>query len=128
MKQFSWFTFSGNRRRRAERVAGTKSFVFAITALLSLSCPGICAAGPITKIAKLSPRFNSDVIEVEFQDAVTGGCNTSTLAVTNAAAVNANELTAFLLAAFMAGSNIEVLFGGSCDGGSNWIQTIKLVP
>jgi hypothetical protein len=32
----------------------------------------------------------------------------------------------FLLAAFIAGSSVEVFFGGGCNGGLNWIQTIRL--
>ncbi len=88
---------------------------------------GVSMAGPITQIAKLSPRYNSDVIEIEWQSALTGGCNMSTAAVTNASAANSNELVAFLLAAFSADLNVEVIFGGGCDEGANWVQTVRLV-
>jgi hypothetical protein len=102
--------------------------VVSAIALLLLVGSVVSVANPITKIVKLSPRYNSNVIEIEFQDAIVGGCTTSVAAVTNSAAANADELTAFLLAAFMSGSNVEVISGGGCDGGLNWIQTIRLVP
>jgi hypothetical protein len=85
-------------------------------------------ADPVTRIAKLSPRYNSGVIEIHWETALTGGCNTSTFAVTNSGAANADELVAFLLAAYLAGRSVEVVFGGGCDGGANWIQTVRLVP
>jgi hypothetical protein len=84
-------------------------------------------AGPIATIKSLTPRYGSDVIEIEWETSLTGGCTTSPLAVTNATAQNREELTAFLLAAFASGSQVEVFFGGGCDSGSNWIQTIKLL-
>jgi hypothetical protein len=94
--------------------------------LLSLvAVPSI--AGPVTKVASLSPRYNSEVIEIQWTTAVTGGCSTSTAAVTNAGAANAKALTTFLLAALATGADVEVTFGGGCDGSSNWIQTVRLI-
>jgi hypothetical protein len=106
--------------------------LFALTwgivgALASLPA-SLASADPVTRIATLSPRFNSNVVEINWETAITGGCTTSTFAVTNAGAANSDELVAFLLAAFLAGRSVEVVFGGGCDGGSNWIQTIRLVP
>ena len=86
-----------------------------------------CIAGPITRIASISPRYNSDVIEIHWVNSLVGGCNTSDFAVTNAGAANSNELKAFLLVAFSAGFDVEVIFGGGCDGTSNWIQTVRLI-
>jgi hypothetical protein len=99
----------------------------AVGVLLFLASSSL-SAGPVTKIAKLSPRYASDVIEIEWEQALTGPCTTSVAAITNSAAANNNDLTAFLLAAFIASQNVEVIFGGGCDGGSNWIQTVRLVP
>jgi hypothetical protein len=89
--------------------------------------PLTAGAGPITRVTGLLPRYNSDVIEIQWEAPLTGGCTTSATAITNGTAANANELTAFLLTAFSAGHNVEVIFGGGCDGGFNWIQTIRLV-
>jgi hypothetical protein len=97
------------------------------TAFASMLVTSSALAGPITQVTKLSPRYNSDVIEIEWAASVAGGCTMSATAVTNATAANSNELIAFLLSAFATGSEVEVIFGGGCDGGSNWIQTIRLI-
>jgi hypothetical protein len=111
---------------QVERRNAMKRLVALSVCALSVM-PLVAHAGPITTITGLSPRYNSDVLEIRWASALTGGCNTSDSAVTNGTAANANELTAFLLTAFSAGHNVEVIFGGGCDGGSNWIQTVRLV-
>jgi hypothetical protein len=92
-----------------------------------IAAPGV-SAGPVSKIVGLTPKYNSNEVEITWEAPLAGGCTTSTYAVTNAAAINHSALVAFLLAAFSADSRVEVVFGGGCgSAGSNWIQTIKLV-
>jgi hypothetical protein len=81
---------------------------------LLLAATSAATAGPVTQIAKLSPRYNSNVLEIEWASALVGGCNTSTVAITNGAVSNANQLAAFLLAAYTAQLNVEVLSGRRC--------------
>jgi hypothetical protein len=85
-------------------------------------------AEPISKISSFSPRYDASEIEITWETPLTGGCTTSSLAVTNAGAANHQSLIAFLLAAFAANASVEVHFGEGCaTGGINWIQTVKLV-
>lgn len=96
--------------------------------IFSVSIIDVALAGPITKVAALSPRYNTEVLEISWDGVVAGGCVYSDFAVTNPAAANHKALVATLLTAFAAGNNVEVIFGGGCDSGSvNWIQTIKIL-
>jgi hypothetical protein len=110
------------------RNAHSFALIAAVVGVLTSLAANTANADPVTRIAKLSPRYASNVIEIHWETALLGGCTTSTFAVTNAGSANNDELAAFLLGAFFAGRSIEVVFGGGCDGGSNWIQTIRLVP
>jgi hypothetical protein len=102
---------------------GWMSMVLLLAALASSAAWG----GPVTRISALSPRYNSGEIEVSWETPLTGGCTTSNFATTNATAQNHQALIAFLLAAFSSDTSVEVVFGGGCASGANWIQTVKLV-
>jgi hypothetical protein len=72
-------------------------------------------------------KYNTDIMVLEFADSLTGGRASSTIAESNPGAANNNETISFALAAFVASTPVEVVFGGGCQNGHNWFQTIKLV-
>jgi hypothetical protein len=92
---------------------------------------GFCAVaygGPQTKITSVSPKYPSGEIEITWETALTGGCTTSSVALTNNGAANHQALVATLLAAVSMQATVEVTWGGGCGASNtNWIHTIRLI-
>ena len=95
---------------------------------LSILSANIYSAPKSVSLKSVYVKYNSNTLVLEFNEAVGGGCNSSTIAYSNPGAANNDENIAIALAAFIAGSKTEVQFGGGCQqpDNVNWIQYIKV--
>jgi hypothetical protein len=97
-------------------------------AVVGIWMSGVAFAGPQAKITSISPKYPTGEIEITWETALTGGCTTSSLALTHPGASNHQTLVASLLPALSVNATVEVIFGGGCNSSNtNWIQTIKLL-